>query len=360
MLSATESRLELGNLIEIAEQVFDAIDVPIFIIDVEDEATFRFRALNRCHEQKTGLTNELVRGKTPQDFAPARTAATLERNYGECVRRRAGYTYEECLDLTSGPIWWQTTLTPTFADGRIVAIVGVAFDITERKNTEFQLAEASANLKRLNDELSVLTSTAAHDLRGPLRQIKLIIEMIKEDFRDLGDQKADLLNTCDDITAKALSQIDELLSYSRSLSLTDGAHSSADFWHMCSDLTALLDPLSRHEIAFPDLGVETETVVLQIILRNLLDNAVKHAKRKIDIDIRDHPDSEGWLLLTVSDDGKGFTAEGQSAPSGVNGFGLAAVGRLIDLRGGDMKLERSKLGGASVICRLPGKIRAKN
>jgi signal transduction histidine kinase len=100
------------------------------------------------------------------------------------------------------------------------------------------------------------------------------------------------------------------------------------------------------------------------ILRNLLSNAFKHRKRRVDLAVaRDGDD----LVFSVKDDGDGipgefhqkiFDAYFQLSPSGadpVRGHGVGLAGALTLARdlGGDLRLVSGKGCGAEFIVRLP-------
>jgi len=349
-----------------SEEILDSVEVPIFVLDVLPGEIFRFRKLNSSHEKLSGLKNEEVFGKSPHDFLPERTADTITKNYLACLRRNAAYTYEENIDLATGPKWWQTTLSPIRAGNVITGIIGIATDITEFKETQFKQAESNSKIKALNDDLALFTSTAAHDLRGPLRQIRLMVEMIGEGFEDLGDGKKELLEKAGDMTEKALSQIDDMLSYARSLTLDLAPHQTVDVHHICSDLVAILDPLSRKSVTIPACQVTTDKAALQIVLRNLLDNAIKFSNSYVAVTVEELTDSDGeWLVIKVSDDGKGFASKDHpigsaphSDPQGaVHGFGLAAVQQLVEVRGGTVWIDDSKVDDGATICfQIPGEL----
>ena len=99
---------------------------------------------------------------------------------------------------------------------------------------------------------------------------------------------------------------------------------------------------------------------LEQMLGNLLDNACTWARAKVDVGSnRDHP----MLVITVDDDGPGLRPEQRQAAlsPGVrldetlpgSGLGLAVVGDLVRLYGGELKLAQSPLGGLRASLRLP-------
>lgn len=101
------------------------------------------------------------------------------------------------------------------------------------------------------------------------------------------------------------------------------------------------------------------------IVKNVVLNAIKYTPRGgvVWVDCHREP---GVLALSVSDNGPGvlpeerqsiFHEETRGSAAGTiagSGMGLAVVKRIVDAHGGSVEVERSELGGARFIIRLPG------
>lgn len=106
------------------------------------------------------------------------------------------------------------------------------------------------------------------------------------------------------------------------------------------------------------LGEEQD---VQEALGNVLDNACKWARSEVVIDL---VCADGWVRLTVSDDGPGIEVDRRAvvAQRGVrmdervpgSGLGLAIVTGICAKYGGSMSLGQSELGGLGVQLLLPG------
>jgi signal transduction histidine kinase len=110
-----------------------------------------------------------------------------------------------------------------------------------------------------------------------------------------------------------------------------------------------------------EMSVQIHITDLHIILSNLMMNAHKFAKSRIEIGAMI---SDGALVLTVTDDGPGIPEAEREAVVGWgtqldharpgSGFGLAIVAEQVrELYQGEMRLEVSTLGGLAAIVRLP-------
>ena len=104
------------------------------------------------------------------------------------------------------------------------------------------------------------------------------------------------------------------------------------------------------------------------LVGNLLDNACKFARGRVEVSLTPWGEP-GWrrfgLELQVDDDGPGVAPDQRERilQRGVRldeqvpgqGIGLSVVSDLVSLPGGSLAIERSPLGGARFIVRLPGR-----
>jgi signal transduction histidine kinase len=107
-----------------------------------------------------------------------------------------------------------------------------------------------------------------------------------------------------------------------------------------------------------DLRLACDPADLNEMLANLVDNACKHAVKRVRIS------AEDGRGLSVDDDGPGLPAEALEVVFNIgerwdsrapgSGLGLAIVRELARLYGGDVILEKSVLGGLRANLRLPG------
>jgi signal transduction histidine kinase len=109
-----------------------------------------------------------------------------------------------------------------------------------------------------------------------------------------------------------------------------------------------------------ELAFRGEEQDLQEMLGNLLENACKWARRRVEIEAKRE---DGRLRIAIDDDGKGIARErrqeilrrGARADEQVegSGLGLAIVDELARLYGGEVRLEDSPLGGTRARLILP-------
>lgn len=106
-----------------------------------------------------------------------------------------------------------------------------------------------------------------------------------------------------------------------------------------------------------------DEIALGQVVRNLVDNAVRHAETTVVIGVRSVGDR---VELTVDDDGPGVPVadrgrvferfvrldEARTRDAGGSGLGLAIVREVVTSHGGEVAIEQAPLGGARFVVRL--------
>jgi two-component system OmpR family sensor kinase len=217
---------------------------------------------------------------------------------------------------------------------------------------------------------------AAHELRSPLTALKLQAQALRR-ADDPAAQEAAVARLNQGID-RAIRLVEQLLVLARAEAGGDtgsqpGAGDTADLQDVVRLAVADVLPLAQAkgiDLGLADgqpalaLRVAGQPEALRILLRNLLDNAVKYtpAPGRVDVALG----REGTqALLAVDDSGPGiapqdrervfdrfFRAGGQSA--GGSGLGLAIVRAIAERHGATLELAASQqLGGLRVQVRLP-------
>jgi signal transduction histidine kinase len=206
-----------------------------------------------------------------------------------------------------------------------------------------ELFLANAELRIANAKLEQFALIVAHDLRAPMRALSHMADEIEGAVTG-GDEKAarSKLAELRRQSARLSSMLSALMRYS-SASPGELAIEQVDTGALVADVVRSL-PARRMQIdvrgSWPRL--ETFAAPLDLVLRNLIDNAVKHHDRdggRITINCADHPSA---LEISVADDGPGIAAEHYESIflpfrtlSGTGeGMGLAIVQKMVAAAGG--------------------------
>lgn len=338
----------------------DYIHAAVFVLEVSDNGDPVYVAFNRfaCDVANRPLSDFL--GRTAFEVYPLAYGRTAYERHCEVARSGAVMTYELDLPLGGMTRSIRTTLVPRKdPDGAVQYLYGSSTDITEGRSAQ----QAQVQLETLMAEREQFVTIAAHDLRAPMRNVAALAEMLLEDFVDHGDGKADLITMLEDVARKTMTLISDVLSHARATNPSENTASTFNFTALCRDICDVLDPQSLHRVTVTPAQLYTDRTALQIVLRNLLDNAIKHGGRDcldLNIDVTSAP--HGMLEVTLTDNGSGFSdpaivflAGGAFKPD--SGYGLLGVRRLIAARGGSISAENGAVAGAIVHFSLPGEWR---
>ncbi len=209
------------------------------------------------------------------------------------------------------------------------------------------------------------SSDASHELKSPVANIRALLETSSSSGNDWQSIKAKLTGETDRLG----DLVDNLLFLASHLDehrLVDAVPVSLDELlfaeaELVSATTSLRVDLS---------GIEPVTVVgsrtdLGRLVRNVVDNAVRHGDERIALSLSG--EDAHAVVLTVADDGPGiplehrervferFTRldESRARNDGGTGLGLSIVSQIAIAHGGDVRIDESDtLGGAAVEVRL--------
>jgi PAS domain S-box-containing protein len=161
----TERRQTREALLEKEEflrSIYEGVDYPIFVIDVDADGTYRCVDLNPVAQQVFGINlDENSAVLAPELFLPELAKGCLKSS-DKCVHRGQTIQYEKVLDIDGKPTWWLTVITPLKdSDGRIYRLVGTCTDITQRKQFEAALQESEAKYRQLAQRESLINRIAS-------------------------------------------------------------------------------------------------------------------------------------------------------------------------------------------------------
>lgn len=170
--------------------------------------------------------------------------------------------------------------------------------------------------KRLRELLAMLV---AHDMKNPLTAIRLNVDMVMRELSSKGRASDTRVSARLGDARNAAERLDRMIR----LFLDVYRLENADLAVACTRVRAraLADEVVRGQAAMAeqfgvmlsiegvDHDVEADASLLQRVLENLIDNAMRHARSRIVVALRA---AEGRLELDVIDDGQGVPPEARS------------------------------------------------
>ncbi|MGE5394321.1 MAG: ATP-binding protein [Candidatus Saccharibacteria bacterium] len=206
------------------------------------------------------------------------------------------------------PSTMEVNLLESLADATARSIENIQLNaqLEERVKLRTQQLEAA------NKELETFTYSVSHDLKAPLRGIDGYSRLLQELYgKSLNEEATRFIATIRSSTLQMNQLIEDLLQYSR----LERSHLQIRPLKVKSYIESILkmheEELTAHhfdvKVMIPDAEIVVDPNGIQIVLRNLIGNAIKFTKKvvhpAISIMMEEKPDN--WLMRIV-DNGIGF------------------------------------------------------
>jgi light-regulated signal transduction histidine kinase (bacteriophytochrome) len=261
--------------------------------------------------------------------------------------------------------------------------VGTIMDITQDALLRQELSDKIRQLEDLNDELSTFAFAASHDLREPLRKIKIFSNWIcQEEAPHLSPNGVDRFNRITTAIDRMDALIDNILNFSQVNALKP-LYRTIDLNHSLEtaigDLQEMIQETNTVIEADPLPAIQGDPLQFAQLFQNLLGNAIKYHKSnvqphiritctKIDGRLLEHAWANHGLQyakISFADNGIGF--EQQYAKKifqmfrrlhGIHeypgtGMGLAICKKIMQCHGGFITAESTPGEGAVFECFVP-------
>jgi PAS domain S-box-containing protein len=274
----------------------------------------RIQYVNPRFSEVTGYRAEEVVGSTPRILSSGKTEPAVYVHLWDTITAGKQWRGELQNRKKGGEEYWVSSSISPIKDagGAITHFVGVSEDITDRKRSDEALKAAKLEAERANLAKSRFFAAASHDLRQPLHTIALYLPLLSKRVADA--KSAEIV----DSIATASGAMGDLLDSLLDISKLDAGVVTPNVTVVA--VTPLFEKLAREfrvqaeakgvalRAVAVDAAIETDPVLLERILRNLLTNAVRHTARgKILLGARRRGDR---LRIEVWDSGIGIE-EGQ-------------------------------------------------
>ena len=279
------------------------------------------------------------------------------------------YAVEQRYRRKDGSLLWvHLTVSPMWRmSGALHYHIAVVQDISARKQAEAEIrqlnavleqrvAERTAQLLAMNQEVEAFSYSVSHDLRIPLRSIDGFCKILAEDYGTALDEAgAEHLSRVRAAAQRMGIMIDDLLQLSL-ITRTQITCRHIDFSALAEEVVGMLrehaGPRTMTFTVQPGLDIYGDPSLLRILLENLLGNAVKYSSNtpqpKIEFGSMVQNDRSVYY---VRDNGAGFDMayagklfsafqrlhRNEDYPG--MGIGLATVKRIVNRHGGEVWAE---------------------
>lgn len=356
-------RFNLYRLVPIAQQtVFETMQDGVIILDDENQIThFNQAARHMVKEWKlTAKSINEVFASNSELLSKLMAPENGEIRVSIPIAEETRY-YHVKISIMYGK--------SRIAMGKLI----IFYDITQVTLYQEKLLANAKQLEELHAFKDKLFAVVTHDIRDPLALLVNLTEIIEEDFIDAGSEESRVFQELSSQVKDTYLLVENLLDWFRS------RKGKIDF----SPLVWELEPIVRQSVdamkprcemkgirvtaaVQEDIMVYADKEMLQLVLRNLLFNAVKFTEtgghihveankigQRVTVFVRDTgvgvPEEIGKSLFHEVQQGSRPGTVGERG----TGLGLYLCGKFVRLHGGDIGYEDNRGPGSTFFFTLP-------
>jgi PAS domain S-box-containing protein len=347
----------LQDQVKLTRDLIDGNPNPVYLKDEQ----CRFVDINPAYTQLTRVTPERAKGKTVFDLYQTERAALFDRQDRELLARGEGSSVIE-VDYQFPERKRHFLMSKTIlkrADGSVRGLIGTLTDITELNDIAAQLRASREDALQAAQAKSAFLAAMSHEIRTPLNGVLGMAGLLEGTH--LTPEQREYVETIQVSGDALLAVINDILDYSKIESgRMELEHAALEPVRAIEESLEILGARARAKglelIAEIDDGVPAwvlgDLARLRQVLVNLVGNAVKFTDAgEVVVSVR--APAAGVLELAVRDTGIGIPAErigalfeafaqGDASTTrkyGGTGLGLAISRRLVELMGGELRVQ---------------------
>ncbi len=273
----------------------------------------------------------------------------------------------------NGTMRWirDRTFPVTDENGRVFRMVGVAEDITYRKQAEEETYKALQREREFSNAKSEFIATVSHELRTPLSVIQSSADILQHNIDKLTDEKRQKhFQKMDSGVQRITSIVQDLLIIAEDeAGSLEFNPTEIDIAQMCQQMINTIVNYNNRRIKFKVSGDGATTAmvdskIINHILVNLLENALKYSQPDKEVQF-EFDLSPSKIIFRIQDQGIGIPTENlshifdsfyrannvETKPG--TGLGLSIVKRCVDLHGGGIAVNSTVGEGTIFTVTLP-------
>ncbi|WP_225894007.1 sensor histidine kinase [Atlanticothrix silvestris] len=280
--------------------------------------------------------------------------------------------YQEISILTKDGTerWLACTVAMFDFEGTPVEMIA-GIDITDSKQAESEFRQALEQVKQLSEQRANFVSMACHQLRTPLNVVSVSNSLLQKriDERTTAKMRS-LLDHIQTAVEKLSQMLNDILLFAQAEAAKLNFEAKPlDLVRFCNKLVAQMQLSSAQNpinfvSQYNSLSADVDQELLERILKNLLDNAIKYSPTGSAVDLQLTCEHEK-VIFQVIDRGIGILAadrqrlfepfyRGNNVKNlSGTGLGLSIVKNLVDLYGGQITIESEVGIGTTVTVVLP-------
>ena len=231
---------------------------------------------NDITEQYTGISKEIACTKKISEIDPDFKQSGLLQMAGETLR--TGKPFRTQYYYAPSKSWLELGVSKMDEN----RLVNIYTDVSEVKESQLKLEKLVDELKRSNSSLEEFTYAASHDLKEPIRKIRIFADRLKENHsNNMNDEGIKILERLIASSVRMRLLVDDLLEYTQ-VSLFEKEKEQINLNDEIKKV--LIDLEVEIENKKTQLYIDTLPVVMghkrqiQQLFQNVVSNALKYSK----------------------------------------------------------------------------------
>jgi len=324
---------------------------------------------NEKFTEISGYSKQELFGKNHRILNSGNHSKEFFKNLYRTISQGKTWQGEICNKAKSGRLYWvNTTIVPFLSQsGKPESYVSIRTDISKDKlnsqnlhDAKEDLSQQITKLKQANAELDQFAYVASHDLKSPLNGISQLVSWLEEDCADiLPEDSKEHLVLLKSRSKRMITLLNDLLEYSR-IGRKDYPAEHFNLAQLVHDVFDLQGNREGFTCNAENKELFLQKIPFELVLRNLISNALKHHHKTTGIISIYLTVSEHYYHLNIADDGPGIppklhnkalemfqTLQSRDKTEG-SGMGLALVRKTVLYHGGTLTINSDGTQGTII------------
>lgn len=367
MNDITEKRALQSQVAETGEYLQNLIDNANDIIYTLDDGGY-ITFLNKMGQEVTGYTFVETERAHYSSYVPRKTLQKHERYFSAALQGKSQRYESSILGYDDKVVNVLINVTPIRKEDRVVGVLGIARDITERKKMEAQLLQAGKMAA-----IGELAAGVAHEINNPVaiisgtaEQLLFLIDHYRDRPQEMSNRLARHVETIREQAGRCKKITEGLLNFARKTETRTRPVNLSKLFDGTAALVGNRALSERKNIILdvaPNVGtIEADPNQLEQVFLNLVNNALDAVDRNGTVTVRAKMEDE-TIVIDVDDDGLGIPEQHlkkifdpffTTKPLGKGtGLGLSICFGIIQEMNGTISVTSKPRTGTTFTIRLP-------
>lgn len=369
-----EAEIELQKSEEKFRNIFETSGIGMAIIEPDG----KFTKVNSTFREIMGRSNEEILGLNFRDITHPHDINKSTELVNEMLRNEdsESNSIEKRYLHKNGEIIWALTSLSLIKDnaGKPLFFIAQIQNITKRKKYEVQLLKYTDELSVLNTSKDKFFSIISHDLRTPFNSLLGLSEFLTQSYDEMSSEEIkESISNIYSASQNVYNLVINLFEWSR---LQSGRFElekiPINLNKIIYELMNLYKPnaeskkITLVQNISQDINVSADKYMLETILRNLINNAIKFTNPDGKVSVS-AAIINNFAQITVEDDGVGISQENQKKIFRIDtqfktdgtgdetgsGLGLILCKEFVKVNGGTISVHSEEGNGTKFLFTLP-------